>query len=331
MSARYWDPEEIASSVKADAGDAGDNPEDLDPMTLASELRTIAAKIDASVRPSRSLVAADIERLLRFADDQYLARNIRATLWQEIQQLVPGAWDMTLGPSSDGLYDTNAHGKGYRAGYVSFAVRPSVWSDAGIIGGLIFQFEYSSDVLRSGSPPEGTDEFDTWAGGGGTQEFSGGVTETGVLNGGYYNKLPGGGVKPAVRPQGGEDDIIQLKTHFGDAEFLVDQMEKVVEWSWVDPTATKNAIVGLIQRVLKAPPAGAKTRNKSRLRQMSPYTSLRKFVEHLRNMGRTDFYYDEVLEVANSMNTVMNTVLQNMPETFTYRSQPAPFPLDGNN
>jgi hypothetical protein len=272
---------------------------------------------------------AALNKLLRFADEKSIAKSIRTRLWEEIRALFPGeTWDMSAGPGQQGLFDTNESGKGWKSGFVSFGARPTVWSNAALIGGILFRFSYSSDAVKSAAPAEDSPEYEKWVARGGNPALKGGVAETGMLSGGYYNKTPGGSVETfsaGTDPATGQQSTEII---FGHVIFAIDEFEQVTDWQWTNPAQVRSAIQKVIDDIAAHPPSDAYSKNKQRLQKLNPYVSVKKFVNYLQRTRRGEYYKDEVALLAQAEGTVMNTILQKIPEVFKYVPTNAPFPLD---
>lgn len=160
----------------------------------------------------------------REATDRSFAESIRNVLVAEIHKQLPGKFDPEL-------YDTNPQGKGYAAGYISFALKPSDWKAADLIGGILFRCIYDTEDFRS-EKPEGDA---SWMGHSKGKNFVEIPVEAG-----YYNKRLGGGL---TNP-----------TYLGDIEVLVmeDESTKV---SSIDNMARE--IESIIAGVIADPPAAA--------------------------------------------------------------------------
>ena len=361
VAAMYWDPTDKTSSdpdefVVGQGWPETDDPEErkkqieydertlrglkmvddemagrgLPPDKLAMELRTIADAIDRSKQPSLSLVASDISELvgfLRTSGAKSLARNIRNEVWSQILALFPsGTFDLSVGQGS-GLYDTNEEGKGWSDGFVSFAAKPTIWSTNNIIGGILFRFRYSSKNII---PKPGTPEHEKWE-----KEnvlgISQNVLEVGKLSGGYYNKRSGGSVDAFVGKVDAETEApteapaAPKEIFFGEAIFEIDQNEAIVDWDWSDPATTRSKIQNVIDDIMRSPPFGG-TRKPSG--KKNPYGSIAKFMNHLRRQRRNVFYKDEASLVAQSIGSVLNTVVQTLTNNnFQYDPRNAPFPV----
>lgn len=305
VSAMYWDPTEKTSS---------ENKEDeMGPDALSQEIRSLAYRINGSDKPSFSAVSSDLTRIIRLADSQSLARNVRTVLWERLLGLFSSeTWDLSAGPEKDGLFDTNERGKGFKEGFVSFGAKPMVWTNAALIGGVLFHFSYSPKSIRSTSPVEGTPEYEKWTKGGGNPKLSG-VVESGKLSGGYYNKLRDGCLD--------EQD-------FGTVTFMMDEYEQVADFEWDDPASVKASIQGVIDNILHHPPIDAYSKNKQRQQKLNPYSSIQKFKNFLVKSRRDTFYTDEVRLVAQAAGTVMHTVIEKLTGSgFNYDTGNAPFPL----
>jgi hypothetical protein len=318
VAALYWELNKKTSCGDSSLAECpqGAEPADVDPSSAAQQLRDIADRIDNSSAPSLMLVTGSLARLarrIRQADANSLAKSIQERIWQELISLMPdGTWDFSVGRgSSGGLYDTSWSGKGWRDGYVSFGAKPAAWSNAALIGGILFRFRYQSEGVI---PAKGTPEHSQWL-----QNrdlgFEGNVAENGVLSGGYYNHQPGGTVDTfsAGSSPSGSTGLPKLQdTWFGDAVFEVARDESVLSWNWSDPSGTRRSIQEVIDSIAAHPPVGAMSKNKQTLLKMNPYTSVRKFVNQLVKERRNQFYTDEAAMVAQAEGTVVNSVVESL-------------------
>lgn len=212
------------------------------------------------------------------ATDQSLAFSIREQLLKNILSLFPSDYFESK------LYDTNEAGKGYRPGYVSFALKPLIWSNNDLIGGILVRGEYASVALKSNSPETGTPEYEAWTEGGGNELLEGGAAEIIQLTSGYYNK----------KSQGS----FQMDEDLGEATFIINNMEEVEELEITNPDSVKRGIESITQSVLKSPPEAAISHRKKI--KNNPYTSLRKFVEYMRAEGKKLITQKEIQLLADS-------------------------------
>lgn len=298
-------------------------------------------KLDAGFPGAQKSLAARVATryLRRLADARSLANSIRDRLWTEILQLLgPETWDLSVGQGS-GMYDTNQQGKGFREGYVSFAAKPTIWSNAGLVGGLLFRFKYSPEGII---PSKGTPEFEKWQKGG-ELDLAKAVVEIGELSGGYYNKQAGGSVEMFSESLLAEGDVpeealeeIGVKgtgvsrsdLYFGRVLFEVDAKEQVTNWDWTDAASTRRRIQSVIDDTLARPPEGAISKNKVKERKRNPYTSVMKLIRHLIRSRRQEFYKDEAKLVAQAEGSTLLTVIDKMERKgFKYISTNAPFPV----
>jgi hypothetical protein len=212
------------------------------------------------------------------ATNQSLAFEIREKLLQAILTLFPSGY------FEDKLYDTHESGKGFRPGYVSFALKPLAWSNNDLIGGILVRGEYPAAAVRSTSPESGTPEYKLWVESGGNEGLQGGSAEIIKLTAGYYNKKASGS--------------FQLEEPLGDAAFTITNLEEVEEVELNDPEQVKGGIETITQGVLKNPPDLAISHEKKA--KMNVYTSLKKFIQFLRDEGRQSVKPSEIKLLADS-------------------------------
>ena len=205
--------------------------------------------------------------------DRSLAESIREMLLPKILEKFPGYFE-------DKLYDTNEGGKGFRPGYVSFGLRPIVWSDKGLIGGILIRGTYPSKIIYSQAPEPNTPEWKEWEDAGGNLDLKGGEAGVIDLEAGYYNKKSGG--------------AFSREENLGKATFTIDELEDIQEIELSDPDGMEKAIESIVDGVLRNPPDEAISKSKRTQIQQSPYSSLKKFLHYLSDEKRTVFYYNEV-------------------------------------
>lgn len=212
------------------------------------------------------------------ATNQSLAYEIREKLLKEILAAFPSGY------FEDKLYDTHESGKGFRPGYVSFALKPLIWSNNDLIGGILVRGEYPSAAVRSTSPEPGTPEFKQWAEQGGNENLQGGSAEVIELVAGYYNKKASGS--------------FQMPETLGEATFTINNLEEVEELELSQPEAVKKGMEAITQSVLKNPPDLAISHRKKV--KNNQYTSLRKFVQYMRDENRRKLKESEIKLLADS-------------------------------
>lgn len=215
---------------------------------------------------------------LKISTDRSIAESIREALLPLILEQFPSGY------FEDKLYDTHESGKGFRPGYVSFGLRPVSWTDKGLIGGCLVRGSYSSDIIKSNSPEQGTPEWKEWKESGGNSSLSGGEAGEIDLSVGYYNKS-------------GQSSF-SMGRSLGVATFTIDDFEEVEDMELSDPDGLQDGIESLVDEVLKSPPEGATSQSKSVLRKQSPYSSLRKFLFYLSDEGRSTFRPDEIKAIS---------------------------------
>lgn len=222
---------------------------------------------------------ARIAARVLIATNQSLALEIRNKLLAKILELFPAS------EFDDKLYDTHEAGKGYRPGYVSFALKPMDWANNDLIGGILIRGEYPSTVLKSNSPQRGPDgEYDAWMDAGGNQNLKGGTVEVMELEAGYYNKKTAGN--------------FQREMSLGQATFVVDNFEKVLELEFSDSSAVRKGIETIIADVMKNPPDDAISHRKKG--KDNPFTSVTKFIKKLKAEGKDKITRAEAKQLAEA-------------------------------
>lgn len=212
------------------------------------------------------------------ATNQSLAYEIREQILKKILSLFPS------GTFEDKLYDTNEGGKGFRPGYVSFALKPLVWSNNDLIGGILIRCTYPSNVVKSDSPESNSPEYKLWKEQGGNKGLVGGGDEIINLEAGYYNKKSSGS--------------FQREQALGDAIFTINNLEEISELELSDEQTVQSGIDAIVQDVLKDPPELAISHE--RKVKNNQYTSLRKFVDYIRNEGRNKVKPSEIKLLSDS-------------------------------
>lgn len=264
----------------------------MGPKSVASSLLAIADYLDGTGRPSRSRVIAALLAAV-VATDRSLAESVGRALAEQVAKLMPEEF-------SGETFDTSDRGKGYKDGYVSWAMDPNTWEEAGILGGILFMCEYDTSKYSSESLGEGED----WEG---RQEGALDVT----VQAAYYNKSLGGGVDE--------------KTDLGSCTLLLDSKENVVEAEISDRAAFEAGITSIIQKILTSPPDEAVSESRRR-RALPPTTSPRTLLKWLLRQGRTDVKRSELNDLARSMSKrtgrPYGQVLREVDEFFKSRTWP---------
>lgn len=249
----------------------------------------------------------------RIADDQVAAQrdlsvSLRECLHPKILALFPNEY------FEDKLYDTSDMGKGTRAGYVSFGLKPAIFDSKGLIGGILIRGEYDASTIKSGAPEAGTDAHKEWVKGGGNPELEGNPTEIVSLEACYYNKRVGGGAKREA-PEG-KDPVIAERGIYtntccaaGKALFTVNELEEVIDCDIENPDQVKSCIEGIVNGILKNPPEGSE---KAPRRRVDQYGSVRRFVNYLQEEGRDTYTADEVRMIAQRTDSVPTAVEGNL-------------------
>lgn len=210
--------------------------------------------------------------------DRSLAESIREEFLSQFLSIFP------TGYFDDKLYDTGEGGKGYRPGYVSFGLKPTIWYDKGLIGGILISGTYPSKTIYSESPEPDTTEWKEWEKAGGSSTLEGGEIGVISLQAAYYNKK-----------EGGESS---RKQNLGKATFIIDNLEHIEEIEIDSVNIVKSGIEFLVDDVLRNPPDNAISKSKKVQRQQTPYSSIRKFVDYLSSEGRNTFRKNEISEVS---------------------------------
>jgi hypothetical protein len=201
----------------------------MNPTEVSELLRRIASYVEESENPSKSKVAGHLFQIL-LATDKSLALTIRDATLGEIVKLMPNEFNGEL-------YDTNPEGKGFLAGYVSFALDPQTWESNGIIGGILFKLKYYPKSFKSQAPEGGY---------GPEQKHPKGQTIIKLaVEAGYYNKKIDGSYSSG-RPL----DEIWVE---------VDPKEQLIDVTIVDPGAMKSGVDDLINEIVQSPPEYAQS------------------------------------------------------------------------
>lgn len=199
------------------------------------------------------------------ATDKSLALELRDKLYEAIMGALPSG-------TVDKYYDTQEmQSKGFRPGYISFALHPTQFDSAGdkglkLIGGILIKGQYPSKVIKSEAPDSSdTQAFQEWKNQGGTEAFKDEPAETIDLEVGYYNKKAEGGY--------------QRQQDAGKAVISVNPMEEI-ELILENESATAKAIQDVIQDVVNDPPEEAYGAAAKRSRD--PYRSRRAYFNYIR-------------------------------------------------
>lgn len=213
------------------------------------------------------------------ATNQSLALEIRNKLLAKILSLFPES------EFDDKLYDTHESGKGFRPGYVSFALKPMDWVNNDLIGGILIRGEYPSVVVKSTSPEKGADEdYEKWVESGGNQGLKGGAVEVIELQAGYYNKKSSGSFQR-------EQDLSQ-------ATFSIDSLENILDLELSDESKVRRALETIISDVLKNPPDLAISHRKKE--KDNNFSSVAKFVKSLKEAGKNRVSEAEARQLAEA-------------------------------
>lgn len=220
------------------------------------------------------------------ATDRSLAEDLREHLFAAVSNAV------TPGSIEGKWHDTAEKGKGFRPGYVSFGVRPLLWDSKGINGTILIWGQYDPPI-KTESPEPNTPEFKEFEQGGGNPDTDG-LSQFMELHAGYYFKQPSGKLTRLEREEQETTENPEFSQDLGGAEFLLNKLEQVVELVLNKPAWVREGVDKIIEAVAKNPPEGAMTKNKAKKKQLSPYSSLRKFLVYLNDAGRNEYYKDEV-------------------------------------
>jgi hypothetical protein len=216
------------------------------------------------------------------ATDRSLGVDIRNNLVKEIHAAA------STGALESGWHDTSEKGKGFRPGYVSFGLRPAAW--VGLIGTLLITGEYKNKI-KTKSPEPTSPEFKDFVKNGGNPDAAGFIIEM-QLYADYYHKRGGGRKKEEDEEESAAS--ASFKTDLGEALVELDNLEQVVDITLVDPDKTRKGIDDIIDAVKTNPPEKAKSKSKTVRKQLSPFGSIRRFIDYLDEVGRRQFYKDEL-------------------------------------
>jgi len=241
----------------------------MEPSDLSAHLRQIALYIDGSDSPSVRRVATRVAAAL-IATDRSLSESIGKALASQVAALMPEEF-------SGETYDTSDRGKGFKGGYVSWAMDPNTWENAGIIGGILFMCRYDPEDFSS-EAPEGDED---WQG-----HSKGEAAVTLTMTAGYYNKTLGGGV----------DGSMDL----GTCTVLLDAKERVVEASIDDESAFESGVTDLIRKINESPPDEAVSASRRR-KSLPPTTSEKTLLQWLVKQNRTEVNRTEINDLVRSM------------------------------
>jgi hypothetical protein len=220
--------------------------------------------------------------------------TVRDSIFAEIRRLVPGEF-------GEDYYDTNPGGKGYKNGYISFALDPISWDTEGIIGGILFQCSYDPNSFKSESSGEDDVEWKGHTEGGGIIQIQ--------MSGCYYNKQLGGGC--ASREESGMSKPVSL----GKIDVLIDVKEKVEDIK-VDESALASGVKSLIKEISSNPPDYAQS-EKRKQKSKVPTGSPASLLKHLIQTGRSDVGKSELEGLARAMSARQERPVQNVLQEVT--------------
>ncbi len=241
----------------------------MEPSELSAHLRQIASYVESEGSPSLRLVSSRLAAAV-LATDRSLSEAVGKALAAQVAALMPEEF-------SGETYDTSDRGKGFKGGYVSWAMDPNTWENAGIIGGILFMCRYDPEDFRS-EAPEGDDE---WKG-----HSKGEAAVTLTMTAGYYNKTSGGGVDGSV--------------DLGTCTVLLDAKEKVMEAAIDDEQKFESGVTGLIRKVNESPPDEAVSASRRR-KALPPTTSEKTLLQWLVKNNRTEVNRTEINDLVRSM------------------------------
>lgn len=245
----------------------------MGPRELSFRLRHLASIIESRGRGMSRVAAASAVAALLLATDKSLAFAVREALLAELEKIMPGRFE---------LYDTNPDGKGYRAGYISFAIGPTDWKQEGIIGGILVQCSYNPKDFRSEAPENPGEDF-RHSKGGGIIELS--------ITGCYYNKLQGGGC---------DSEAGVGTVPLSGADVYIDAKEKVISIELVDADMTRQGIESIIKEISANPPDYAQSEKRKR-RNNVPTGSPQSLQKWLVQQGRSDVGQSELEALARAI------------------------------
>ncbi len=220
-----------------------------------------------------------IAKQIIFSNDASLARSIRSKLLPEIFSLFPTDY------FEDRLYDTGDTGKGFHSGYVSFGLKPTVWLNKNLIGGILVQAKYDPTTIRSNSPEPGSTEWKDWEKSGGNfalKDWEVGIIELQI---GYYNKRIGGSISRTY--------------NLGEVLFTIDEFENIQYLEIQDIELVKSGIERLVDDILADPPEEAVSVD---MKSHNQYSSLKKFLHFINDENRTKFTNAELSELVKNTN-----------------------------
>jgi hypothetical protein len=270
----------------------------MTPSEVSASLLQLASYIEVSRSPSLSFLASRLAVTL-LATDRTLSESVGKALAEKVAKLMPTEFDGST-------YDTSDRGKGFKGGYISWAMDPNTWEAAGIIGGILFSCAYDPSEFSSEAPEEGAQGSEEWKG-----HSKGGAAITLNVECGYYNKRYGGGVQ----------DRIPL----GTCTVLLDAREKITEADIDDPETFKAGVAGLIRKINDSPPDEAVSEGRRR-KALPPSTSPASLLRWLEKNNRTDVSRSEINELVKSVSErtdkAPGTVLEKVNQFFRSRGWP---------
>lgn len=266
----------------------------MEPADLSARLLQLASYVSKSPRPSVSFLRRSLAAVL-LATDRSMAESVAKALAGQVAELMPTEFDGET-------YDTSVRGKGYKGGYVSWAMKPNTWQSEDLIGGVLFGCKYDASEFSSEAPDDGAD----WQG-----HSKGEALLTLQVSAAYYNKKLGGGV----------DERVDL----GTCTVHLDAKENVVEADIDDPAAFKSGLQGLIKQVADSPPDEALSQGLKKKR-LPPTVSIPALYKWLLQNQRTEVNRSEINALVKNMSEARDrapgTVLEEVNSFFKKRGMP---------
>ncbi len=266
----------------------------MEPTEVSDCLRQLASYVSRSSRPSVSFLKRSLAAVL-FATDRSMAEAVSKALAEKVAALLPAEFDGET-------YDTNVRGKGFKGGYISWAMKPNTWHTENLIGGVLFGCNYSVSEFSSEAPDDGSD----WEG-----HSKGEALITLQVSAAYYNKRLGGGVDE--------------RTDLGTCTVQLDAKENVVEAEIDEPAAFKSGLQGLIKQIADSPPDEALSEGLKKKR-LPPTVSIPALYKWLLQNNRTDVSRSEinalVKNLAEARERAPGTVLDEVNSFFKKRGMP---------
>ncbi len=258
---------------------------------MSARLSRIASYISGSPAPSLSVVASRLAAIL-MATDRTLSEAIGKRLADQVSKLMPSEFDGST-------YDTSDRGKGFKDGYISWGMKPTTWEAADLIGGILFKGTYDPEEFSSEAPEDGAE----WTG-----HSKGEAAVTLNVEAGYYNKRFAGGVQETIP--------------LGTCTVLLDAKEQIMEAEIDDPSAFKDGVMGLVQKISSSPPDEALSEGRKR-KNLPPTASPAALMKWLNQNNRTEVNRSEinalVKNISEGTGRAPGTVLEEVNNFFRKR------------